>query len=260
MSASRFVHPELSNWNPISGVDVSGALRPDGQNRRGSKMKSQRAKSRFAWRRFALVDCEQQRVGRRSWSVSALHAAAGAGSALRSAGHLGRRLRRRQRRLRLVEFEFHRAEGGFGGGQIGYNWQRDRFVFGVEGDFQGADIGGTRIRSIWRRRRDRDVNWFSTVRGRLGFASGPLLVYGTGGVAFADIDNRIHFTDGNVSRNSGTQTGYAVGGGVEWAFAPNWSAKAEYLYLGFGDDTLPSGDRINNDFQTVRVGLNYKFH
>jgi outer membrane immunogenic protein len=154
---------------------------------------------------------------------------------------------------------FTEPEGGFGGGQIGYNWQRDRFVFGVEGDFQGADISGTAFDQFGDTARS-DVNWFSTVRGRLGFASGTWLVYGTGGVAFADIDNRIHFTGGSVSRDSGTQTGYAVGGGAEWAFAPNWSAKAEYLYLGFGDDTLPSGDRINNDFQTVRVGLNYKFH
>jgi outer membrane immunogenic protein len=154
---------------------------------------------------------------------------------------------------------FTEPEGGFGGGQIGYNWQRDRFVFGVEGDFQGGDISGTAFDQFGDTARS-DVNWFSTVRGRLGFASGTWLVYGTGGVAFADIDNRIHFIDGSVSRDSGTQTGYAVGAGAEWAFAPNWSAKAEYLYLGFGDDTLPSGDRINNDFQTVRVGLNYKFH
>jgi outer membrane immunogenic protein len=154
---------------------------------------------------------------------------------------------------------FTDPEGGFGGGQIGYNWQRDRFVFGVEGDFQGGDISGTAFDQFGDTARS-DVNWFSTVRGRLGFASGPLLVYGTGGVAFADVDNRIHFTDGSVARDSGTQTGYAAGAGIEWAFAPNWSAKAEYLYIGLGDDTLSSGDRINNDFQTVRVGLNYKFH
>jgi len=153
---------------------------------------------------------------------------------------------------------FTEPEGGFGGGQLGYNWQRGRFVFGVEGDFQGGDIGGTAFDQFGDVA-DSDVNWFSTVRGRLGFANGPLLVYGTGGVAFADIDNTIHFSDGSVAKDSGTQTGYAVGGGLEWAFAPNWSAKAEYLYVGMGDTTLSSGDRVNNDFQTVRVGLNYKF-
>ncbi len=154
---------------------------------------------------------------------------------------------------------FTDPSGGFGGAQLGYNWQRDRIVFGIEGDFQGADISG-RAYDFDGDTAHSDVNWFSTVRGRLGFASGPLLIYGTGGVAFADVDTHIHFVNGSSARDSGTQTGYAAGGGVEWAFAPNWSAKAEYLYIGLGDDTLSNGDRVNNDFQTVRVGLNYKFH
>ena len=65
------------------------------------------------------------------------------------------------------------------------------------------------------------------------------------------------------SSGSDTLTGYAVGGGLEWKFSQNWSAKAEYLYLGLGDSklTADNGDfvRINNDVQTVRVGLNYHF-
>jgi outer membrane immunogenic protein len=150
-------------------------------------------------------------------------------------------------------------DGGFGGGQIGYNWQRDRFVFGVEGDFQASDINAKSFGSFGDAKSD--VNWFSTMRGRVGFANGPFLIYGTGGVAFADISNRLD-TGLEVFKDSGTQTGYAVGGGLEWAFARNWSAKAEYLYLGFGDDKITSDSdaiRVNNDIQTVRVGLNYKF-
>ena len=80
-----------------------------------------------------------------------------------------------------------------------------------------------------------DIDWFSTVRGRVGIAAGPWLLYGTGGVAFADISNRVDIGPDHAA-NSDTQVGYAVGGGLEWAFARNWSAKAEYLYLGFGDD------------------------
>ncbi len=154
---------------------------------------------------------------------------------------------------------FTEPEGGFGGGQIGYNWQRGRFVFGVEGDIQAADISGRAYDPMNDATAHSDVNWFSTVRGRLGFTSGPLLIYGTGGLAVADFDSHVRVDDLHF-RDSNTDVGYAVGGGVEWAFAPNWSMKAEYLYLGFGDDTLSSGDRINNDFQAVRVGLNYKFH
>ncbi|MET0408259.1 MAG: outer membrane protein [Hyphomicrobium sp.] len=153
---------------------------------------------------------------------------------------------------------FTEPEGGFGGGQIGYNWQRDRIVFGIEGDFQAGDISGNAYNFADDAFAHSNVNWFSTVRGRLGIANGPLLVYGTAGLAIADFDTAVDF-GGPRFRDSDTKTGYAAGGGVEWAFAPNWSMKAEYLYLGFGDDRLSSGYRINNDFQTVRVGLNYKF-
>jgi len=156
---------------------------------------------------------------------------------------------------------FTEPEGGFGGGQIGYNWQRDRFVFGLEGDFQGADISGRAYNPFDDATAHSNVNWFSTVRGRLGYASGPFLVYGTAGLAVADFDTNVTFLGGGGHfRDDNTKVGYAAGGGIEWAFAPNWSMKAEYLYLGFGDDDLSSGYRINNDFQTVRVGLNYKFH
>lgn len=152
-------------------------------------------------------------------------------------------------------------DGAFGGGQLGYNWQRDRFVFGVEGDFQGADISGRASDGMGDFART-DMNWFSTVRGRVGITNGPWLLYGTGGVAFADFDNKLNLS-GDTFRDSDTKTGYAVGGGLEWAFSRNWSAKAEYLYMGFGDSTLHDSfgneARINNDVQTVRVGLNYHF-
>lgn len=153
-------------------------------------------------------------------------------------------------------------EGGFGGGQIGYNWQRDRIVFGIEGDFQGADISGSAF-TFDGDTAHSDMNWFSTVRGRLGFASGPWLLYATGGLAIADVDNRVTFINAPSFHDSDTLTGYAVGGGLEWKFAQNWSAKAEYLYLGLGNSTLHNSDgdalTVNNDVQTVRVGLNYHF-
>lgn len=154
---------------------------------------------------------------------------------------------------------FTEPEGGFGGGQIGYNWQRGNFVFGLEGDFQAADISGNAYNAFDDATAHSNVNWFSTVRGRLGYASGPLLVYGTAGLAVADFDTNVNFNGFGNFRDNDTKAGYAAGGGLEWAFAPNWSMKAEYLYLGFGDEDLSSGYRINNDFQTVRVGLNYKF-
>jgi outer membrane immunogenic protein len=153
-------------------------------------------------------------------------------------------------------------DGGFGGGQIGYNWKRDRIVLGLEGDIQGGDISGAAY-TVGGDTAHTDTNWFATVRGRLGVASGPWLLYATGGLAVADVDNRVNLVGSPSFHDSDTLTGYAVGGGLEWKFAQNWSAKAEYLYLGLGDSTLRNSDgdtfKINNDVQTVRVGLNYHF-
>jgi outer membrane immunogenic protein len=107
------------------------------------------------------------------------------------------------------------------------------------------------------------MNWFSTVRGRIGIASGPWLLYGTAGLAIADVNNSVNLVGVPSFHDSDTLTGYAVGGGLVWAFAQQWSLKAEYLYLGLGDSTLHNVDgdsvRVNNDVQTVRVGLNYHF-
>ena len=72
--------------------------------------------------------------------------------------------------------------GWFGGGQIGYNAQFQSLVFGIEADLQGADISdGNAFAST-------NVDWFSTVRGRVGYAAGPALLYATGGFAFADVN------------------------------------------------------------------------
>jgi outer membrane immunogenic protein len=149
-------------------------------------------------------------------------------------------------------------DGWFAGGQIGYNWQHGNWVFGVEADLFGGDIGesarafGFAVSS--------DVNVFGTLRGRIGYAIDRVLLYGTGGFAWARNEISV-FGPGIALSSSETHTGFAVGGGVEWAFAPNWSAKAEYLYLGLGSanyfGVVPSGDA---DFHTFKVGVNYLFY
>lgn len=163
-----------------------------------------------------------------------------------------------------VDSGLNQPDGWFGGGQLGYNWQHNRLVFGVEADIQGADMndsvgfigpGGFSTAVT-------DINWFSTLRGRVGLASGPALIYATGGVAFADIDTAMAFGNGTSVSDHGVNTGYVVGAGVEWAFAPRWSMKAEYLYMDFGDQTLAGTGGVavvDTDAQTMRVGLNYKF-
>lgn len=164
------------------------------------------------------------------------------------------------------------ADGFIGGGQLGYNWQRGNVVFGIEGDIQASDLSDaqdfTYAGGFGRARSD--IDWFSTVRGRIGIANGPTLFYLTGGVAFADIDTQIAAVDGGVPiafSGSDTQTGYTVGGGLEYKLSQNWTMKAEYLYLDFGSDKIAGFDALGNrytadvdtDAHVARLGVNYKF-
>lgn len=141
--------------------------------------------------------------------------------------------------------------GGYGGLQFGYLHHLSRnWVIGYEVDvsFGGIDAtSGAVVHSI-------DV--FGTARTRLGYAQGPWLVYGTAGLAWAQTD----FTNNAGTSVERPQVGYAVGAGIEYAFARNWSAKFEYLYLDFGT-TNSTGVILSSDLtaSTFRLGLNYRF-
>jgi outer membrane immunogenic protein len=106
-----------------------------------------------------------------------------------------------------------------------------------------------------------DVQWFGTVRGRLGYAAGPWLVYGTGGVAFGNVKTSIEQSSfsGSVDR-----AGWTAGAGVEYQFLANWSAKVEYLHVDLGNDirwtTFGNDPGLTSvDFDVVRAGVNYHF-
>lgn len=143
-------------------------------------------------------------------------------------------------------------EGVLGGGQLGYNLQATPLlVVGLETDFQGADISERSGNPFAARRR---VEWFGTVRGRVGVTpfAAPALFYGTGGFAYGR-------TQPNVSGGD-VRTGWTAGGGVEWAFRPDLSAKIEYLYTDLSDDAGGWwSSALRTRFHTVRAGLNYHF-
>jgi outer membrane immunogenic protein len=164
-----------------------------------------------------------------------------------------------------------KPNGVLGGGQVGYNWQTGGLLFGVEADIQGAGLqGSTAVTAGAESVTETDkLNYFGTVRGRLGFVQNAWLGYVTGGWAYTTI-NRSGTAAGPVAGTFSTNTsksGYALGGGVEWMFAPRWTAKLEYLYLGFNGDTqtyttlVPATTvtygRLNEN--VVRVGANYHF-
>ncbi|WP_040581214.1 outer membrane protein [Methyloferula stellata] len=144
-----------------------------------------------------------------------------------------------------------RASGFVAGGQAGYNYQvSPLFVVGVENDF--LVTGVSTHNSGWNAP-DVRVPFFGTARGRAGFTllDSHVLVYGTGGLATGQVN------DTGINK---LRIGWTAGGGVEWAFLPNWSMKLEYLYTdlykNLKSDSLPER---HEKFHIVRVGVNYHF-
>ena len=135
-------------------------------------------------------------------------------------------------------------DGGFvGGAQVGYNYQIGSFVVGLEGDIQYADFGREGAFVVDGVSYDIDrSDWFGTVRARAGVAFDRALIYATGGFAFADDAN-----------------GWTVGGGVEYAFTNNLSAKIEGLYVNLDQDDNFLGIDNDAEFGVVRAGLNFRF-
>jgi len=179
-------------------------------------------------------------------------------------------------------------DGFIGGGQIGYNWQSGAFVGGIEADLMYSDMNGTHTKSPLQffgggniansyQRGSGSLDWLATVRGRAGYLATPeLLLYATGGLAFGDVNYHTTTQFGASpalrfgASGSDTLTGWTVGAGTEWKFAPNWSAKLEYMYFDLGDvdyRTLANAPvapfRVTQEFDTsgsiVRAGVNYQF-
>jgi outer membrane immunogenic protein len=182
--------------------------------------------------------------------------------------------------------------GFYVGGHVGGLWAGDnniegnsgRFLGGVQGgaDYQFAPnwVAGVEAQYSWLATNDttgvlfpgntfvtQDTRGLGSVTGRLGYTWGPALLYAKGGYAWRDSELGVTVagapaaftTSGN--RNSG----YTVGGGLEYLFAPNWSAKAEYQYYKFDNTNFTGGSApvvgssFRNDEHAVKAGINYRF-
>ena len=143
--------------------------------------------------------------------------------------------------------------GGLVGGTLGYNYQVNQIVFGLEADLDASWIKGSATCGGFTCQTKN--TWLGTVRGRLGYAAGNFMPYVTGGLAVGDINTSIP----GVGSASDTNAGWTIGGGVEYAFNGPWSAKVEYLYVDLGRGGAIGSS--NADFTTniVRAGLNYRF-
>jgi outer membrane immunogenic protein len=172
-----------------------------------------------------------------------------------------------------------------GGGQVGYNWQSNNTVLGVEADFNSFHLRASRqattfytgLGSTFTVSNSVSTDWLFTARGRLGWAFDYLLAYVTGGLALTNLGTSNTFADASINQSwtgSTTKAGWTVGGGLEWALNRNWSVKAEYLYVKFASvnasgflvsPTPPPGyaNAISTSTDLTahiaRGGVNYKF-
>jgi outer membrane immunogenic protein len=198
--------------------------------------------------------------------------------------------------------------GGLGGGGVGCNWQSQQWVYGLEGDIDGGRIAGSQTNSVTAAGASIGINpggsalsgsliasehsqldWLSTIRGRIGLAvQDRLLLFATGGLSIGGVSTQGSVTIGNPvfpvtwsGSNSTTKAGYTAGFGGEWALADRWTARVEYLWYDLGHVShalnctaanaaggcgggliFPTLGSAVSSFHgsIVRFGINYKFN
>jgi outer membrane immunogenic protein len=178
------------------------------------------------------------------------------------------------------------SQGFAGGGTLGVNLQSGRLVYGLETDLSWltnkssfVDPNGA-LNNFYPSATNR-LNYLGTVRGRLGLAVDNTLIYGTAGFAYASVENTARYNSFYFPTNNtpnydakSTRFGWVIGGGVEHAFALNWTFKGEALYAQLqpndviwtspGSQVFPANatyqEKFNASVTVIRAGLNYKFN
>lgn len=175
-----------------------------------------------------------------------------------------------------ISRSFDLGTGLIGGVQLGYNIQHDRFVFGLETDFNGADLstdpGAALIsfRGLQIGAFTSEVNWFGTARARAGvLLDDDFLFYATGGLAYGEVSNTVGITfrgRGPSVSSTDVRLGWTAGAGIETLLRSNMKLKLEYLYVDLGSSTIfderifvPVTVKSDVNFHAARVGLNIDF-
>jgi outer membrane immunogenic protein len=173
------------------------------------------------------------------------------------------------------------TSGGLVGGTLGVNFQTGGFVFGVEGDWDWQGLQGTSTNvfctSVFTSTAltsgagcETKSDWIATIRGRAGYAADRVLFYGTAGGAAGNVQVGLN----TLPLQSTTEYGWTAGAGIEWAFADNWTAKVEYLFVDLGNTTCnnsancgfdtanlnAANDSVKFTESMIRAGVNFKFN
>ncbi len=160
----------------------------------------------------------------------------------------------------------YNVKGGMIGGAVGYNWQIQNYVYGLEADASLASIAASSsICGVTPHACGTKSEAFGTVRARGGYAIDKSLIYATGGLAVAQIKAYdVGFSQTTGQSGSAVRLGWTVGAGVEQKLDAHWSVKAEYLYASFARATYftlagYSPEKVDMSANILRAGVNYKF-
>jgi outer membrane immunogenic protein len=176
--------------------------------------------------------------------------------------------------------------GAIGGGQIGYNFQTGNVVWGAVADFQFSGMTASNTVAVPQllaflpenQSHSAKIEWFGTVRGRIGYAFNNFLPYISGGLAYGKVSSTLNlFIPASAFIMSGqsdsTRAGWTLGGGFEYGLNNNWSVGVDYLYMDLGHTTVSATPQTSvalvagtviamNQHSTaniLRAVLNYKF-
>jgi outer membrane immunogenic protein len=170
-------------------------------------------------------------------------------------------------------FQDVRANGVVGGGQIGYNYQVNNYVFGVVADFQGSGMRGSSLGiatpaqfAPTQQSLSQEEDWFGTVRGRIGVAYQNWLFYGTGGLGYGRVESSLVYSTFDrptafilSGSQDSTKVGWAAGAGVEYGITQNWSLGVEYLHLDLGTATVTAPVTVPAGFPAMTISANQRF-
>jgi outer membrane immunogenic protein len=174
------------------------------------------------------------------------------------------------------------ASGWLAGAQLGYNWQRQSFVYGLEGDVSLMNLNSSMTTILPvpfpfipnpTAMTNAKMDWYGTFRGRLGWTAGPVLFYGTGGVAYGNVELNSTVSNGQTSLSAqawSARVGWVAGGGIEYMARPDVIFSVNYQYVDFGHVSVASSEpafgtpislsaSAHMQFQAVTAGVSWLF-
>jgi outer membrane immunogenic protein len=152
----------------------------------------------------------------------------------------------------------YQADGFLGGGHIGFNFQKQGVVYGLEADLDLTDLNKTSTGSLGDSHKT-SIDWMGSIRGRIGLANGRNLFYLTGGWAFGDVNVR---SESGLVSYSETLHGWTIGGGMERSLTNNMTARLEYRYTDLGNASgsdVGFKDDTDVTMHAIRAGISVKF-